>query len=87
MSDLHDAHQTLHTADSLKAAGGQFDDSLSLSSAATTLHKVRLLYPTDVYQSDSVRVSTKLNKKGDGNWLMGVAEVKADITLKHQTDK
>lgn len=47
MSDLHDAHQTLHTADSLKAAGGQFDDSLSLSSAATTLHKVRLLYPTD----------------------------------------
>lgn len=42
---------------------------------------------TDIYQSDSVRVSTELNKKGDGNWLMGVAEVKADITLKHQTDK
>lgn len=39
-----------------------------------------------VYATDSVRVSTETNKKGDGHWLQGVAEVTADIHMKTITE-
>jgi len=46
-TQIEDARHVVAEADSLRAAGMAYDDSLSIAEAAATLSHVRSLYPTD----------------------------------------
>ena len=63
-SQVEDARQVVAEADSLRAVGSLYDDSLSIAEAAATLSHVRILYPTD-YARANYYYGRLLRTRGD----------------------